>query len=85
MEVVQKILEINWNVKFLPGYTPQFAPIKIWFSKIKWNLRQLYNRKIVKLSLKSSYNDVFNTMKHIKSEYIRLLFTEMYSAINIYL
>ena len=85
VEVVQKILGINWNVIFLPAYTPQFAPIEMWFSKIKGNLRQLYNRKIVKLSLKSSYNDVFNTMKHIKSEYIRLLFAEMYSTINSYL
>ena len=65
VEVVQKILEINWNVIFLPAYTPQFSQIEMWFSKIKWNLRQLYSRKIVKLSLKSSNNDVFNTMKHI--------------------
>ena len=29
VEVVQKNLEINWNVIFLPAYSPQFAPIEM--------------------------------------------------------
>ena len=84
-QIFQKFKEINYNVIFLPAYTPQFAPIEMWFSMIKRNLRQIYNGKIVKLSLKSSYNNVYNALRQIKWEYIKQLFKEMYSTINNYL
>ena len=84
-EVTQILKELNFNVIYLPAYTPQFAPIEMWFSKVKGNLRQIWATKIVSLTLKLSYNYLFDALKKIKSEYIKSLFKEMYSVINKYL
>ena len=56
---------------YLPLYTPQFAPIELWFSKIKGNLRRCWNNKVVKLLSKSSYNDRYHALKDVKSKDIK--------------
>ena len=70
---------------YLPPYTPQFAQIELWFSKIKGNLRISRNNKVVKLSAKSSYNDKYHSLKDVKSKDIKLLFKEIYSIVNKFL
>ena len=84
-EVMQKLKQISNKIPYLPAYTPQFAPIELWFSKIKENLRRSWSNKVVKLSEKSGYNDKYQALKDLKSKDIKLLFKEMYSIVNKFL
>ena len=70
---------------YQPAYTHQLTPIELWFSKINENLRRSWNNKVVKLSVKSSYNDIYHALKCIKSKDIKLLFKEMHSIKNKFL
>ena len=82
---MQKLKQISNKVTYIPAYTPQFAPIMLWFSKIKGNLRRSWNNKVVKLWAKSSYNDLYHALKDVKSKDIKLLFKEMNSIVNKFL
>ena len=66
-EVMQKLKQISNKIAYLPAYTPKFAPIELWFSKIKENLRRSWSNKVVKLSEKSVYNDIYQALKDLKS------------------
>ena len=84
-QIMQKLKYMKWKVAFLPAYTPLFAPIEMWFSRIKQILRSRWNSKVVKLSNKESFNEIYSCLKEIKSEDVKILFKEMYSTIDKYL
>ena len=83
--VKQMLSKINTKVMYLPAYTPQFAPIEMWFAMLKNNLRRICSQELVRLNKKESYNKVYRSMKLIKAENIRNLLKNMYSEISKYI
>ena len=71
---MQKLKFIKLKVAFLPAYTLLFGPIEMRYSRINQILRSRWNSKVVKLSNKESYNNVYSCLKEIKSEDVKILF-----------
>ena len=67
---------------YLPPYSPQFAPIEMFFGIFKRNLRSKFNSNHVKLKSKDSLSLIIQSLKTIKSSTIKKLFGIMYSSIK---
>ena len=80
---VKKILnKIDAKILFLSPYSPQFAPIEMYFGLFKKYLKEKFKREHIKLNAKENISAVIQWLKSIKSETIRKLFKNMYSSIN---
>ena len=62
------LLKLKYLVVYLPVYSPDFAPIKMWFSYINRNLSDSWKNENIKLSQKSNYIKIHNSLSTMKSE-----------------
>ena len=62
--VVKILSKMKVDIIYLPAYSPQFAPIEMWFSIIKSKLRTICSKGVVKLHLKSSIVEIWKALKN---------------------
>ena len=79
------ILNLGYTTIYLPAYSPDFAPIEMWFSLIKRNLSSSCKKEAIRISLKHNYNKIYSSLSTIKSSIIRKMFGNLYRNINEYL
>ena len=77
-----KLLEtLGHQVAFLPAYSPQFAPIEMWFNYIKQILKRRMKYEVWNLSNSQSHNKIWEIMRllegKIVANYFRVLCREL--------
>ena len=75
--IKNRFLTANYNAIYLPCYTPQWAPVELWFSIIKNQLRNNRWDRTLNLSLKKNLNIIYNSMKSLKWEIIKKLYKRL--------
>ena len=85
-KITKEVLwRINTNVLYLPAYSPDFAPIEMWFSILKRNINFTWSNQYIKLNSKQWYSKVVDALKKIEPKTIKRLFKRLFSEIQRYI
>ena len=79
------LLKLWYTIVYLPAYSPNFAPIEMWFSMIKKSLSELCKRETINLFLKNNFTKIYSSLITIKCITIKRLFWNLYRSIREYL
>ena len=67
---LKMLKEQNHKVCFLPAYSPNLAPIELWFSFLKQKLREISNKENVRLESIESQNKLLIILRKLTKELI---------------
>ena len=70
---------------YLPAYSPDFAPVELWFDIIKQNLSEICKRETTILVLRQNYSKVYNAITSVKTDTATKMFAEYLKIIKWYL
>ena len=70
------------EIMYIPVYSPQLAPVEMWFSFIKHNLKTKMKFQVWNLNNKNRREWVFESMKSLTSKLVRSYFTKFYTEIR---
>ena len=77
--------KLGYTVIYLPAYSPDFAPIEMWFSILKRNLSQTWIKENINLSQQHNYNKILRSLSSMRSSLIKKLFGRLFKNINEYI
>ena len=77
-----KLKRLNGAIMFLPAYSPDYAPVEVWFAIIKNFPRLQCSKKNIKLNLKHSYQLIKEALSTLRKKTIRGLFGKAYRKIK---
>ena len=81
-EVKQKLIKMKVEVIFLAPYSPQFAPIEMYFGILKLKLYQNAQNRGINITIKENVPIILKALKEIKSNVICKLFNNLLSLIK---
>ena len=73
--------KIEARVLFLSPYSPQFAPIEMYFGLLKRYLLKIFDNECIRISQKENIS-IIKALKEIKANIIMKLFNYLFSLIN---
>ena len=76
---------MGYTIIFIPAYSPDFAPVEMWFSLIKRNLAKISKESNSKISVKQNYAKIFDSLSPITSKIVKNMFAKFFKTINEYL
>ena len=77
--------KMGYTINFIPAYSPDFAPVEMWFSLIKRNLAKISKESNSKISVKQNYAKIFDSLSPITSKIVKNMFAKFFKTINEYL
>ena len=75
--------KLNLKIKFLPAYSPNLAPIELWFGFLKQKLTRLSRSKNIKLDSVESDSKLFTALRCLTKELNKAYFSKLYDEIKI--
>ena len=81
-EVKSRFSKMKAKVLYLAPYSPQFAPIEMYFGLLKRYLWRISENKNKRISIKESTSIIIKAMKEIKADVIVKMFNNLLSWIN---
>ena len=79
------LIELRYKITYLPLYSPDFAPIEMFFSILKKNLSESWKKDNAKVSLKINKVRVYNSLIKINEKIVKNLFGRLFSYVNEYI
>ena len=73
---------MDHHIVFNPQYSPQLAPIEMWFSYIKQQLKRRMKYQTLNLSNRFSQNTMLDTLKDLNKIIVRNCFKEFYAEVK---
>ena len=80
---IKMLNKLKLKINFLPAYSPNLAPIELWFGFLKKKLATQSRSMIVKLGSIDFHNKLLASMKYLTKELIRTYFSKFYDEIKI--
>ena len=74
--------KMGYTIIFIPAYSPDFAPVEMWFSLIKRKLAEIGKEANSKISVKNNYAKIFDSLLPIKSKTVRNMFAKFFKTIQ---
>ena len=82
----QKLYEhLGHQVVFYPPYSPQLAPVEMWFNFIKQKLKAKMKHQVLNLSNRFSHDIVLQSIRDLDKAIVRNWFKEFYIEVKRYL
>ena len=78
-EVKSRFSKMKAKVLYLAPYSPQFAPIEMYFGLLKRYLWRISENKNIRISIKESTSIIIKAMKEIKADVIVKMFNNLLS------
>ena len=70
------------EIMYIPVYSPQLAPVEMWFSFIKHNLKTKIKFQVWNLNNKNRREWIFESMKSLASKLVRSYFTKFNTKVR---
>ena len=67
---IEKLRNIRATIVFIPAYTPEFAPIELFFNTLKKHLTRQWRNQIVKLNSKEGTKNIWEAVAAISQSEI---------------
>ena len=65
------LLKLGYTIVFLPAYSPEIAPIEMYFSILRRNLRDSLKKERVRFSVRNNKTKIFDSLVKIKEDIIK--------------
>ena len=85
LKVTQILAKLNWNIVYLPVYSPMYTPIENWFGILKFFIKQNYKWEAIKINLKQNYTKIYEALKSISFGIVKAIFRNLFARIRNYL
>ena len=79
---LSKLKKLNTTIMFLPAYTPDYAPIEVWFAIVKNFLQSKCSNRNITLNLKHNYQLIHKALSLHKRVTEISLFRKVLRKIN---
>ena len=74
--------KINFITWYIPVYSPDFAPVEMWFSLIKRALWNVCKKDNYKITISQNYTKIYDSLLQLKSVTVKKMFAHFYRIIN---
>ena len=82
-EKIQRFLKLtNWNIFYLPPYSPQMAPVELAFHRIKKKMTLLSKSNNISLNGASGYRHIMNSLKVLDYKSVKDWFEKFYQILK---